>query len=100
MASTAQPVPKKAFLYSEKAKKATENAYFGSTKCALKNLPYLPTKQIPNTKEEFSFFVNLDSTDATQLEIANVIANVMPNSVIGVVPRLDLKTVEFICLDE
>jgi hypothetical protein len=88
--------PKKAVSYAEMAKKTTKKAYFEETECALKTPPNLPTKQIPNTNEEFSFFVNLDMTDATQEEIANV----MPNGVIGVVPRLDLKTVEFICADE
>jgi hypothetical protein len=57
--------------------------------------PYLPTKQIPNTKEEFSFFVNLDATDATQEEVANA----MPEGIVGVVPRLDLKVIEFVCAD-
>ena len=92
----AKTVHKKAVSYAEMAKKTTEKAYFGETECALRTPPNLPTKQIPNTNEEFSFFVNLDMTDATQEEIANV----MPNGVIGVVPRLDLKTVEFICADE
>src|SRR5207247_7654265 len=86
MASTAKTATKKAVSYSEMAKKTTEKAYFGQTECALKTPPNLPSKQTPNTNEEFSFFVNLDMTDASQEEIANV----MPNGVVGVVPRLDL----------
>src|SRR5437764_6473317 len=96
MASTATEVPKKVASYAGIAQKAAEKPFFEATECTLKTPPNLPTKQIPNTNEEFSFFVNLDMMDATQEEIANV----MPNGVIGVVPQLDLKTVEFICADE
>jgi len=93
MASKVKGAPKKAFSYAEMAKKPAEKAYFEVTECALKTPPNLPSKQIPKTNEKFSFFVSLDSTDASQKEIADV----MPAGVIGVVPRLDLKTIEFIC---
>src|SRR5690349_19290777 len=82
--------------YAEMAKKTPKKAYFEVTECALKTPPNLPTKQIPNTNEKLSFFVSLDSMDATQKEIAEI----MPNGVIGVIPRLDLKTVEFVCADK
>ena len=82
--------------YAEMAKKMTKKTYFGVTECTLKTPPNLPSKQIPNTNEKFSFFVSLDSTDAAEWQIAEV----MPSGVIGVVPRLDLKTIEFVCKDE
>jgi hypothetical protein len=96
MASTATKVPKNVASYAKIAKKAIEKPYFEATECSLKIPPHLPTRQIPNTNEEFSFFVSLSSTDATQQEIANV----MPNGVVGVIPRLDLDIVEFVCRDE
>src|SRR6185312_7126478 len=80
----------------EKAKKAAKKPFFEATECLLKAPLSLPTKQIPNTNEKLSFFINLDSTDATQEEIADV----MPLGIVGVKPRLDLKVVEFVCADE
>ena len=95
MASTAKNTSKKS-SYAEMAKKTSKKAYFEVTECALKTPPNLPSKQIPNTNEKYSFFVSLDTTNATQWEIAQV----MPSGVVGVVPRLDLRTIEFVCKDE
>jgi hypothetical protein len=96
MASTANKVPKKVVSYAKIAKKATEKPFFEATECSLKTPPHLPSRQIPNTNEKFSFFINLDNTDATQEEIANVI----PNGVVGVIPRPDLRVIEFVCENE
>ena len=59
--------------------------------------PSYPNKRIPNTKERYSFFVDLLSTDASQTQVADA----MPTSgIIGVNPRRGLQVVEFVCEDE
>ena len=74
--------------------------FFASTVCNIKTPPWYPGKGIPNTTLEHSFFVDLATTGCTQEEVADA----MPSSVFGVVPRLDIVTpagaggvIEFAC---
>ena len=74
--------------------------FFASTVCNIKTPPWYPGKGIPNTTLEHSFFVDLATTGCTQEEVADA----MPSSVFGVVPRLDIITpagaggvIEFAC---
>src|SRR5437016_14272485 len=97
MASTASKAPiNKSF--AEVAKGTVEKLnFFDSAVSDIKLPPSYPHKRIPNTKEHFSFFVDLQSTDATQTEVADT----MPTSgIIGVNPRRSLQVVEFVCEDE
>jgi len=97
MASTASKAPiNKSF--AEVAKGTVEKPdFFDSAVSDIKLPPSYPHKRIPNTKERFSFFVDLQSTDATQTEVADA----MPTSgIIGVNPRRSLQVVEFVCEDE
>ena len=65
--------------------------------CHLKQPPNLPHKRIPNTKEPFSFFIDYDSTDATEEEMLNAVTI---NGISGTIIRDDLRVVEFVCESE
>src|SRR5438128_7189206 len=96
MASTASKAPiTKSF--AEVAKGTVEKPDFFNSAVSDITPPSYPHKRIPNTKERFSFFVDLQSTDANQTEVADA----MPTSgIIGVNPRRSLQVVEFVCEDE
>ena len=71
MASTAKKKPKKVASYAEVAKTAVgKKSFFDSAVCNLTLPPNVPHKRIPNTNEAFSFFVDLNSTNATEEEVA------------------------------
>jgi hypothetical protein len=57
----------------------------------------MPNARIPNTTEEFSFFVDLKSTNATEAEVINAINTA---GIVGVNIRDDLWVVEFVCESE
>ena len=98
MASKAKKTYKKVPSYAEVTKTAVEKkTFFESAVCNLTLPPNVPHKRIPNTNEEFSFFIDLNSTNATEEEVAKAITI---NGILGVGPRSDLKVVEFICKDE
>jgi len=97
MASKAKNASRKVPSYAEVTKAAVEKkSFFESAACNL-NLPLnVPHKRIPNTNEEFSFFVDLNSTNATEEEVAKAIT---VKGILGVSHRGDLKVVEFVCKD-
>jgi hypothetical protein len=73
----------------------TEKSIFSSlAKCQLKKPKSMPNGRIPNTKEEFSFFIDLKSTNATEAEVLNAI-NLA--GIVGANARDDLWVVEFVC---
>src|SRR5438128_3767238 len=65
--------------------------------CRLKQPPNLPHKRIPNTKELFSFFIDKDSTDATEAEMLDAISI---DGISGTIIRDELREVEFVCESE
>ena len=98
MASTAKKKPKKLVSYAEAAKTAVgKKSFFDSAVCDLQLPPNVPHKRIPNTNEAFSFFIDLNSTNATEEEVAKAI-NI--KGILGANVRSDLKVVEFVCRDE
>ena len=74
-----------------------KSAFASLAKCQLKRPKHMPNARIPNTKEEFSFFVDLKSTDATEAEVLNAIEVA---GIVGVNIRDDLWVVEFVCKNE
>ena len=68
---------------------------FAKTICNLKPPPMYPTRRIPKTKHEFSFFLDLKSTDATDAEVLDVVDKRM-NKIKGMHYRFDLSVVELI----
>src|SRR5438128_1944213 len=75
----------------------TKSAFASLAKCQLKRPKHMPNARIPNTKEEFSFFVDLKSTNATEAEVLNAIEVA---GIVGVNIRDDLWVVEFVCKNE
>src|SRR5207244_9959505 len=80
--------------FADAAKGKTISA-FAKTTCTLKPPPAYPTKRIPATKQQHSFFLDLKSTDATDAEILTVIDNEM-TKIKGMKYRHDLLVVEVI----
>jgi|SRR6185312_9317561 len=98
MATRARKKLKTAASYAEVAKTAVgKKAFFDSAVCKLTLPPNVPHKRIPNTTEAYSFFVDLNSTNATEEEVAHAI-NI--NGILGANVRNDLRVVEFVCKDE
>src|SRR5437899_2951851 len=77
------------------AAKGKTISVFAKTTCSLKPLPAYPTKHIPATKQQHSFFLDLKSTDVTDAEILTVIDNEM-TKIKGMKYRDDLSVVEVI----
>src|SRR5437899_7836776 len=77
------------------AAKGKTISVFAKTTCSLKPPPAYPTKRIPATKQQHSFFLDLKSTDATDAEILTVIDNEM-TKIKGMKYRHDLSVVEVI----
>ncbi|HTD20603.1 MAG TPA: hypothetical protein VK667_13850 [Ktedonobacteraceae bacterium] len=65
--------------------------------CRLKPPSNLPHKYIPNTKELYSFFVDLETTNASETEVLNAI-NVA--GIVGTNALDDLRVIEFVCENE
>ena len=75
----------------------TEKSRFAELAVCRLNVPKnLPNKRIPNTKEEYSFFIDRLSTNASEEEI---IAAVNTVGIVGANIRDDLNVVEFVCKD-
>src|SRR5438128_1433949 len=68
---------------------------FVQMECKLKIPPGHPGRKIPETKEEKSFFINLESGNATDIEIFEALQKV--KQVRSVLYRDDLRVVECIC---
>src|SRR5437016_8838827 len=68
---------------------------FAQMECKLKILPGHPGRKIPETKEEKSFFINLESGNATDIEVFEALQKV--KQVRSVLYRDDLRVVECIC---
>src|SRR5438128_7101644 len=95
MAATAAKKRKKPKSYASAAKAAEEkNDFFTLAECNLKRPNNMPNGRIPNTKEEYSFFIDLKSTDATNAEVLNAIDI---TGIAGVNVRDDLWVIEFVC---
>ena len=67
-----------------------------TSKCPANKPKNLPNKHIPNTKEEYSFFIDRLSTNASEEEI---IAAVNTVGIVGANIRDDLNVIEFVCKD-
>src|SRR5438128_6967755 len=84
--------------YAAVAKAEREKSNFAALAvCRLKPPSNLPHKYIPNTKELYSFFVDLKTTDASETEVLNAI-NVA--GIVGANARDDLRVIEFVCENE
>src|SRR5438128_1815888 len=68
---------------------------FAQTECKLKIPPGHPGRKIPETKEEKSFFINLESGNAMDIEVFEALQKV--KQVRSVLYRDDLRVVECIC---
>ena len=62
--------------------------------CHLKPPSNLPHKYIPNTKELYSFFVDLDASETEVLNAIDVAG------IVGANTRDDLRVIEFVCKNE
>ena len=70
MAAKASKTVNKKQSYAAVVKAEVEKSNFAALAvCRLKQPPNLPHKRIPNTKESFSFFIDFDSTDASEEEM-------------------------------
>src|SRR5438128_3063870 len=84
--------------YAAVAKAEWEKSNFAALAvCRLKPPSNLPHKYIPNTKELYSFFVDLETTDASETVVLNAI-NVA--GIVGANARDDLRVIEFVCENE
>src|SRR5437016_3823272 len=68
---------------------------FAQTECKLKIPPGHPGRKIPETEEEKSFFINLESGNATDIEVFEALQKC--NQLRTVLYRDDLRVVECIC---
>ena len=71
---------------------------FAQTECKLRIPAGHPGRKIPETKEETSFFINLESGNATDSEVFEALQKV--KQVRSVLYRDDLRVVECICTTE
>ncbi|HTD17897.1 MAG TPA: hypothetical protein VK667_00045 [Ktedonobacteraceae bacterium] len=98
MAIKASKTNNKQRSYAAAVKAEEEKSNFAALAvCRLKQPPNLPHKRIPNTKELFSFFIDYDSTDATEEEMLNAVTI---DGISGTIIRDDLRVVEFVCESE
>lgn len=67
---------------------------FAKTTCALKIPPTYPSRRIPTTKEDNSFFLDLRATNASDSEVAEALTKL--ENICGVNYREDLRTLEVI----
>src|SRR5438128_11358005 len=95
MANKASKSTNKQRSYAAAVKAEEEKSNFAALAvCRLKQPPNLPHKHIPNTKESFSFFIDKDSTDATEAEMLDAVTI---DGISGTIIRDDLRVVEFVC---
>src|SRR5580765_1446789 len=98
MAIKASKTSNKQRSYAAAVKAEEEKSNFAALAvCRLKQPPNLPHKRIPNTKESFSFFIDKDSTDATEVEMLDAVTI---DGISGTIIRDDLRVVEFVCESE
>src|SRR5438128_3290944 len=98
MAATAAKKRKKTKSYASAVWGVEEkNDFFTLAKCNLKQLEHMPNGRIPNTTEAHSFFVDLKSTNATNMEVLNAINTA---GIIGANVQDDLWVIEFVCKDD
>src|SRR5438128_1563325 len=71
---------------------------FAQMECTLKILPGHPGRKIPETKEESSFFINLESGNATDYEVFEALQKI--KQIRSVLYRDDLRVVECICISK
>src|SRR5438128_7346760 len=84
--------------YAAVAKAEREKSNFAALAvCRLKPPSNLPHKYIPNTKELYSFFIDLETTDTSETEVLNAIDIA---GIVGANARDDLRVIEFICENE
>src|SRR5437879_6283202 len=98
MANKASKTINKQWSYAAAVKAEEEKSNFAALAvCCLKQPPNLPHKHIPDTKESVSFFIDKDSTDATEVEMLDAITI---DGISGTIIRDDLRVVEFVCESE
>src|SRR5437879_11844214 len=71
---------------------------FAQTECKLKIPPGHPGQKIPETKEESSFFINLESGNATDYEVFEALQKI--KQIRSVLYQDDLRVVECICISK
>src|SRR5437899_1366688 len=97
MASKATKQQPNKCTYASAVVGVAEKSHFSELAVCRLNIPKnLPNKHIPNTKEEYSFFIDRLSTNASEEEI---IAAVNTVGIVGANIRDDLNIVEFVCKD-
>src|SRR5438128_9235330 len=95
MASTAKNTSNNKRSYASAVVGVDERSHFAElTVCHLQAPKNLAHSRIPNTKEEFSFFVDRKSTNATEEQI---ISAVNISGIEGVNIQDDLCVIEFVC---
>jgi hypothetical protein len=80
--------------FADAARGVKTPSVFAKTTCILKIPPTYPSRRIPTTKEDNSFFLDLRATDATDKDVAEALTNI--ENVCGVNYREDLRTLEVI----
>ena len=97
MASKATKQQPNKCTYASAVVGVAEKSHFSELAVCRLNIPKnLPNKHIPNTKEEYSFFIDRLSTNASEEEI---IAAVNTVGIVGANIRDDLNVIEFVCKD-
>ena len=95
MASRAKNKPNNKRTYASAVVGVDEKSHFTELAvCNLKAPTNMAHSRIPNTKEEFSFFIDKKSTDATEEQI---LLAVNIDGIAGVNIRDDLCVIEFVC---
>ena len=95
MASRAKNKPNNKRTYASAVVGVDEKSHFAELAvCNLKAPTNMAHSRIPNTKEEFSFFIDKKSTDATEEQI---LLAVNIDGIAGVNIRDDLCVIEFVC---
>jgi hypothetical protein len=89
-----QKAAKKPGSFADAVKGVKTPSVFAKTTCVLKIPPTYPSRRIPTTKEDNSFFLDLRATNALDNEVAEALTNI--ENVCGVNYREDLRTLEVI----
>jgi hypothetical protein len=95
MAKKATAKSKAEKSYAKVAGGVKTPSVFAKTSCKLQIPSTYPSRRIPTTKEESSFFLDLKATDASDVEVAECLAKM--ENIVGVSYRDDLRVVEVIC---
>jgi hypothetical protein len=80
--------------FADAARGVKTPSVFAKTTCVLKIPPTYPSRRIPTTKEDNSFFLDLRATNASDNEVAEALTNI--ENVCGINYREDLRTLEVI----